>query len=170
MINKHHNIKQKVMGSGCLSILNPDKLYVDFREGITSTEPIIHRRYTLTHSDITADLFLTIGLKFARDKINPMRDELLGEWTNIGGCYVYNVYLDVDGQFNQTVAAKRNDIFRRELPLALKAIRYGDSRFFISHPELNNSPIIVHFISIYPQFNKIEIWGTFAKYNKLRFH
>ncbi|MEH7239488.1 staygreen family protein [Bacillus sp. JJ1562] len=153
-----------------MSILNPDKLYVEFRDGITSTEPIIHRRYTLTHSDITADLFLTIGLRFARDKINPMRDQVLGEWTKIRGCYVYNVYLDVDGQFNQTVAAKRNDIFRRELPLALKAIRYGDSRFFISHPELNNSPIIVHFISIYPQFNKIENWGTFAKYTKLKFH
>lgn len=161
-------MKKKVLGVGCLSIFNPDKLYVEFREGITSTEPIIHRRYTLTHSDITADLFLTIGLRFAQDKINPMRDEVLGEWTNYRGCYVYNVYLDVDGQFNQTVAAKRNDIFRRELPLALKAIRYGDSRFFVSHPEMNNSPIIVHFISQYPQFHKIENWGAFAEYTKLR--
>lgn len=166
MINKHHNIRKKVLGSGCLSIFNPDKLYVEFREGITYTEPIIHRRYTLTHSDITAELFLTIGLRFASDKINPMRDDVLGEWTKTRGCYVYHVYVDVDvdGQFNQTVAAKRNDIFRRELPLALKAIRYGDRRLFISHPELNNSPIIVHFISIYPQFNKIENWVTFVKY------
>ncbi|MBP1949340.1 staygreen family protein [Virgibacillus litoralis] len=148
-----------------MSILNPDKLYVEFREGITATEPIIHRRYTLTHSDITADLFLTIGLRFAWDKINSMRDEVLGEWTKNRGCYVYNVYLDVDGQSNQTVAAKRNEIFRRELPLALKAIRYGDRRFFMSHPELNNSPIIVHFQSRYPQLNKIENWGTFTEYN-----
>ena len=60
---------------------------------------------------------------------------------NIGGYYVYNVYvyLDVDGQFTQTVAAKRNDIFRRELPLAIQAIRYGDSRLFHSYPALNNS-------------------------------
>ncbi|MGP4107965.1 staygreen family protein [Virgibacillus sp. L01] len=153
-----------MLGSVYFGMLNPDKLYVEFREGITATEPIIHRRYTLTHSDITAELFLTIGLRFARDKFGPMRDEVLGEWTKIRGCYVYNVYLDVNGQSNQTVAAKRNDIFRRELPLALRAIRYGDSRFFISHPELNNSPIIVHFKSLYPQLNKIENWGTFVKY------
>ncbi|WP_430789714.1 staygreen family protein [Virgibacillus flavescens] len=147
-----------------MSVFNPEKLYVEFREGITPTEPIIHRRYTLTHSDLTGDLFLTIGLRFAWDKINPMRDEVRGEWIMTRDCYVYHVYLDVDGQFNQDVAATRNDIFRRELPLALEAIRYGDSRFFMSHPELNNSPIIVHFISSYPQFNTIENWGTFAKY------
>lgn len=152
-----------------MSMLNPDKLNVEFREGITTTEPIIDRHYTLTHSDVTADLFLTIGLRFSRDKINIMRDEVLGRWTKVGGFYVCNVYvdLDVDGQFNQTVAAKRNDIFRRELPMALQAIKYGDKRLFIAHPELNISQVIVHFISIYPQFNKIENWGTFAKYSKL---
>ncbi|MFB4169061.1 staygreen family protein [Virgibacillus sp. JSM 102003] len=148
-------------------MFNPDKLYVEFREGVTATEPIIHRRYTLTHSDITAELFLTIGLSFAWDKIGPMRDEVLGEWTKIRGSYVYNVYLDVDGQSDQTVAAIRNDIFRRELPLALKAIRYGDRRFFISHPELNNSPIIVYFKSQYPELNKVENWVTFAEYTNL---
>lgn len=163
-MKKYHNIKKKVLGSGCLSIFNPDRLYVEFREGITSTEPINLRSYTLTHSDITADLFLTIGLKFARDKINFMRDEVLGKWTKLGGYYVCNVYvdLDVDGQFTQTVAAKRNDIFRRELPLAFQAIKYGDGRLFHSYPALNNSSIIVHFQSIYPPLNKVENWGTFA--------
>jgi len=75
---------------------------------VTSIEPIIHRRYTLTHFDITADLFLTIGLRFVRDKINIMRDEVLGKWTKVGGFYVCNVHvdLDIDGQFNQTVAVK----------------------------------------------------------------
>lgn len=163
-MKKYHNIKKKVLGSGCLSIFNPDKLYVEFRDGVTSTGPINLRRHTLTHSDITADLFLTIGLKFARDKITFMRDEVLGKWTKHGGSYVYNVYvdLDIDGQFTQTVAAKRNDIYRRELPLAIQAIRYGDRRLFDSYPTLNNSSIIVHFQSIYPPLNKVENWGTFA--------
>lgn len=147
-----------------MSIFNPDQLYVEFRDGVTPTDPINHRRYTLTHSDITADLFLTIGLKYARDKINFMRDEVLGKWAKLGGCYVYNVYmdLDVDGQFTQTVAEKRNDIFRRELPLAIQAIKYGDCRLFHSYPSLNNSSIIVHFQSVYPSLNKVENWGTFA--------
>ncbi len=40
-----------------MSKLNTDKLSVEFRNGVTSTEPILGRRYTLTHSDITAELF-----------------------------------------------------------------------------------------------------------------
>ncbi|WP_306973994.1 staygreen family protein [Alkalibacillus salilacus] len=52
-----------MLGSGYLSFFNPDKLHVEFREGITSTEPILHRRYTLTHSDLTADLFFDSGIK-----------------------------------------------------------------------------------------------------------
>ncbi len=63
-----------------MSKLNTDKLSVEFRNGVTSTEPILGRRYTLTHSDITAELFLTIGSAYAYDKINATRDEVLGEW------------------------------------------------------------------------------------------
>ena len=58
--------------------LNPDKLHVEYM-GVTPTEPIIPRRYTLTHSDMTADLYLTLGLDFAYHKLTPMRDEVMGE-------------------------------------------------------------------------------------------
>jgi hypothetical protein len=148
-----------------MSRLNPEKLSVEFREGVTTTEPIIPRRYTLTHSDITAELFLTIGLRYAYDKTNAMRDEVLGEWIKKGESYLYYVYLYVDGQFGPGIAAIRNYVFRRELPLALEAIRYGDREFFTAHPELDNFPIIVFFMSTNPQFNKIENWGTFSDYD-----
>ena len=52
--------------------LNPEKLYVEFRSGVTPTEPIIGRKYTLTHSDATAELFLTIGIEYAYDQITSM--------------------------------------------------------------------------------------------------
>jgi len=148
-----------------MSKLNPEKLSVDFREGVTTTEPIIPRRYTLTHSDITAELFLTIGLKYAYDKISAMRDEVLGEWIKTRNGYFFHVYLHVDGQLGPTVTAIRNAVFRRELPLALEAIRYGDKKFFSVHPNLNNSQIIVYFNSINPYFNSIENWGTFSDYD-----
>lgn len=147
-----------------MSKLNPEKLSVEFRQGVTSTKPIIPRRYTLTHSDITAELFLTIGLNYAIDKINSMRDEVLGEWVNMKTKYYYHVYLNVDGQFGLAAAAIRNKIFIRELPLALEAIRYGDSKFFSMYPELNHVPIMVYFISKIPKFNRIENWGTFSQY------
>lgn len=149
-----------------MSKLNPNKLSVEFRRGVNSTEPIIPRRYTLTHSDITAKLFLTIGLEYAFDKIDSnMRDEVLGEWVKNGVRYFYYVYLHVDGKLGAKQTAIRDRIFRRELPLALEAIRYGDRNFFIAHPELNEVPIIVHFMSTNPQYNKVENWGNFSKYN-----
>lgn len=143
--------------------LNPEKLNVEFI-GVTSTEPIIPRRYTLTHSDITADLYLTIGSDFAYYKLNPMRDEVMGEWMEKANNFVYYVYLYVDSQFVPGIKAMREAIFRRELPLALEAIRYGDNSFFNAHPELDYVPIIVYFLSTDPMFNKVENWGTFSDY------
>lgn len=140
--------------------LNPEKLYVEYRRGATPTEPVIGRKYTLTHSDITADLFLTIGPEYAYDKINEMRDEVLAEWRMHNGCLFLYVYVYVDGQFGPVVSAIRNAIFRRELPLALEAIIYGDRKFFAAHPDLSNAPICIHFDSTNPEYNRFEYWGT----------
>ncbi len=140
--------------------LNPEKLYVEFRPGVAITEPVVGRKYTLTHSDMTADLFLTIGIQFAYDKINAMRDEVLAEWrTNNGFPFLFG-YVYVDGKFGPAVSVVRNTIFRRELPLALEALRYGDRGLYDSHPALDNAPIWIHFDSTNPEFNRFENWGT----------
>lgn len=148
-----------------MSKLDPKKLYVTYQEGVTRTDPIIPRRYTLTHSDITGELFLDIGPDYANDKITEMRDEVRGEWVeNVGG-YLYYVYLDVDGGSGRGITGVRNFIFRRELPLALEAIRFGDRDFFENHPELNFVPIIVFFRSNNPRYNSMENWGMFTDYD-----
>lgn len=140
--------------------LNPDKLCVEFRRGVTPTEPIIERHYTLTHSDITADLFLTIAPEYALDKVTPMRDEVLAKWcAGETGNYLYG-YVYVDGPSNPAMTAIRDRIFRQELPLALEVIYYGDREFFRAHPELNQTPIGIYFDSADPQYNKYEYWGT----------
>ena len=95
-------------------------------------------------------------MQFAYDKVNAIRDEVLSEWrTNNGFPFLY-VYIYVDGQFDPAVSAVRNAIFRRELPLALEAIRYGDGMFFTVHPELGNAPIWIHFDSTTPEYNRFE--------------
>lgn len=145
----------------------PSRLTVEYRDGVTATEPIMPRRYTLTHSDSSGELYLTIGTEFAWDKVNPvMRDEVLGEWLTYGEFLYFNIYLfvsleehDLDGTL------RRNEVFRRELPLALTAIRYGDRFIFDRYPSLNHAFIIVNFISTYPQLARRENWGTFSNYN-----
>lgn len=148
-----------------MSKFNPESLTVEFMDNVSETEPIIPRKYTLTHSDITAELFLTIGADYAYDKLNKMRDEVLGEWVNVEDNMQYNVYLHVDGEDGRRMEKIRDSIFRRELPLALQAIRYGDREFFKVHPQMDYLPIIVHFISVDPEYNKTENWGTFADYH-----
>ncbi len=147
-----------------MSRLNPEKLFVEFRGGVTTTEPIVPRRYTLTHSDLSAELFLTIGSSYAYDKITSMRDEVFGEWVEKGKGYNYYVYVYLDNELVQGSVQTRNYVFRRELPLALEAIRYGDRQFFEAHSILDISPIIVFFLSCDPMFNKIEYWGTFKEF------
>jgi hypothetical protein len=150
------------MGVDYLSTFYPEKLSVKYMGGAASTEPVIPRRYTLTHSDLTGELFLNIGINYAWEKINPLRDEVLGEWKKYGSSLYFCVYLYVDqGQYNPSVSAKRNEIFRRELPVALTAIRYGDRFFFNAYSHLNQAPIIINFMSAYPHFARQENWGTF---------
>lgn len=146
---------------------NPEKLSVEYRDGVTATEPVISRHHTLTHSDDTGELFLTIGTQFAWDKVNnDMRDEVIGEWKTNGHCIYYNAYVMVnkEGQDFNT-AMRRYEVFRRELPLALTAIRYGDRFLFDVYPALDNGLIIVNFISTYPQLYKQEIFGTFSSFS-----
>jgi hypothetical protein len=148
-----------------MSRLDPDKLSVEYRDEVDVKEDIIPRRYTLTHSDKTEELFLTVGTRYAKDKITKVRDEILGEWIKKGDDYLFNIYLYIDGRAKAANAARRNEIFRNELPLALEAIRYGDSRFFKEYPELENDSVIVYFMSTYCQYHRVENWGSFSDYN-----
>ena len=140
--------------------LNPEKLHVEFTTGVTSTDPIIGRKYTLTHSDLTAELFLTIGLEYDYDKITKMRDEVLAEWIMLEDEIALYVYVYVDGRFGPMTSAIRDAVFRDQLPLALEAIRYGDNEFFLAHPKLDKAPIWIQFESSYEYYNKVESWGT----------
>jgi len=150
-----------------LSEFRPEKLFIEYRDGVTATGPIIPRKYTLTHTDGTGELFLTMGTEIAWDKVNlKMRDEVIGEWIAEGSPSHYNIFLYIDrGEYDIQTATRRNEVFRRELPLALTAIRYGDRALFDTYPELNHAPIVVNFLSAYPELAKQENWGTFGLYS-----
>lgn len=145
----------------------PERLSVQFKNGVQKREFTLPRKYTLTHSDLTGELFLTIGTEFALDNINvELRDEVLGEWIPYGNYLFFNVYLYIDSlDHNLNTAIKREQIFRRELPLALTAIRYGDRFLFHQYPALDSSHIVVNFISSYPELAKQENWGTFRNFH-----
>ncbi|MDF2929621.1 MAG: hypothetical protein K0Q75_1859 [Anaerospora sp.] len=142
-----------------------NNLSVNLRPGITPCQPIIPRRYTLTHSDQTGQLFLSIGLDYATDEINASRDEVLAEWHCLGTrSYQFHAYVYIGSHCSKTEAASRNRHFIRRLPLALSAIYGGDRSFFYNRTELLTAPIWLHFQSAYCKFHRTEYWGMFTEY------
>jgi hypothetical protein len=149
--------------------LNPDKLQVRFSAVASPVEPLASRCYTLTHSDATGDLFLTVGLEFDRAQISGlytrfMRDEVLAQWRDEAGNPALHVYCHVSGGLVFGTAGFRYAIFRRELPLVLEAFRFGDRRFLEARPELDQAPILVHFQSKRRRYRRTEQWGTLSRY------
>lgn len=154
-----------------MSRLKPEKLFVKYLFGANSKGPVTPRRYTLTHSDVTGDLFLSVGGDYDRKSTSGfytrfMRDEVLAEWCEDGNVFSFHVYCHVSGGIILGRAGWRLSIFRREMPLVLEAIRYGDREFITEHPDLDNSPVIVHFKSSKDKYNRIEEWGALRDYRQ----
>ncbi len=49
-------------------------------------------------------------------------------------------------------------------PLVQEAFRFGDRAFFEAHPELDHSPILVHFHATESRYDRVEQWGVPADY------
>lgn len=143
--------------------INPKKVFTEFRDGVNKIEPIEGRKYTVTHSDKTGDLFVTIGLKYAEDKIDKLRDELLLTWTYSDERLklIGQVLIDNEVIKNSRI---RNIIFKKEMPLALQAIRYADRELFQLNKSLDDIPIEIQFISQSEKYNKIIEFGTMKEY------
>ena len=149
--------------------LNPKKLHVAYLTGTAPENLNLPRRYTLTHSDITGELFLSIGNQYATKQISKlytrlMRDEVLAEFASEEDSLVFRAYCHVSGGFVFGTAKWRYNIFHSELPLVLEAIRYGDRVLFEGNPKLDNAPVLIHFQSTNSRFDKVENWGTMADY------
>jgi hypothetical protein len=149
--------------------LNPDKLHVENTTGDTTVNFDLPRRYTLTHSDRSGDLFLVIAREYDRKAIvrlytRLMRDEVLAEIISSGGSLELRVYCHVSGGLVIGTAKWRNSIFQAELPLVLEAIRYGDRSFFENDPDSDGVPVRVYFQSTSRKYDRVESWGVLAEY------
>ena len=149
--------------------LNPEKLHVTYLTGTTPENLVLPRLYTLTHSDRTGEIFLTIGDQYDKQQISKlytrlMRDEVLAELADDGDRLVFKVYCHVSGGFIIGTAKWRYNIFHSELPLVLEAIRYSDRTLFEKNPQLDNTPVLICFQSTDSRFNRVENWGVMADY------
>ncbi|MFC1946888.1 staygreen family protein [Chloroflexota bacterium] len=149
--------------------LNPAKLLTTFTPGTLPDRLMTPRRYTLTHSDFTGDLHLTIGSDYDMKQCSGlytrlMRDEVFAEMLETEESYALHVYCHISGGLVFGTAKYRYDIFQRELRLVLESFRYGDKVLFENVSELDDMPVIVHFKSNKNPYNQSENWGIISDY------
>jgi magnesium dechelatase len=148
--------------------LNPEKLHVSYIDGTNADGPITPRAYTLTHSDATGDLFLSIGQQYNLPQISGlytrlMRDEVLAEWET-NERIALHVHCHVSGGLVIGLSKWRDSIFRHHLPMVLEAFWYGDKKLIDIHPQIAKAMIIVHFHAREKKLNRTEAWGVFGDY------
>ncbi|MBA2175989.1 staygreen family protein [Halobacillus locisalis] len=146
---------------------HPEKLSVTLIPPATKIEPIENRKYTLTHSDTTGELFLSTGTEYDIAAINPvMRDEVIAEWMKDDqNRYYLAGKAHVDGtNMDKSSSMIRFNVFKKEMETALKGITYGDRAFFAEYPTLQDAPIYIQYESIYPKYNQTFYYGTPRQY------
>ena len=149
--------------------LNPEKLHVKNLTGSSINTRNLLRRYTITHSDATGNLFLTISDNYDKKQVSGlytrlMRDEVRAELFKIDNHQELKIFCHVSGGLVFGTAKWRSNIFHTELPLVLEAIRYGDRSLFETNPDLDQIPVTVYFQSHNSQYNQVETRGVIADY------
>ena len=148
--------------------LDARKLHVRFLAGLSET-PGAERRYTLTHSDTTGELFLSIGPQYDRKQVSGlytrlMRDEVLAEWRRTDGVPALHVHCHVSGGLVFGSAGWRAAIFRQHMPQVLQAFCHGDRAYLDAHPERKIARIYVHFHARQKRHNRVIEWGQIADF------
>ena len=151
-----------------MSRFNPSKLTVIFIDKGCTHSLVMPRCYTLTHSDRTGDLFLSIGTSYDQRKLSNwytklMRDEVLGEW-EFTEKHSLHIHCHVSGGFVIGPAKWRMSIFLQHLPMVLQAICYGDKTFLLENQHIQEAPIYIHFHAKQKRLNKVEQWGNVKAY------
>lgn len=144
--------------------LNPQKVFVQYRDEMKPYEPIMDRKYTITHSDMTAVLFVFVANNYAEEQITSMQDEVRVAWELYDNKLILFGTLMVDDKYSEGNTYIRNNIFYREMPTALQALRQADRFLFANIPNLDNTPVMIHFISSNPVYNRIYDYGAIGTY------
>jgi hypothetical protein len=133
-------------------MFDASSLQVTFAEGTHPDHPLVPRRYTLTHSDRTGKLFLSIGPDYDHHALGALqvrlqRDEVLGEWVLAAGGPRLELHMAAQGGLPVFgTAAMRRRIFRHYRSVVLAALRYGDRALAEAHPGLEDAAVVARFL------------------------
>ncbi|CAI5976691.1 unnamed protein product [Closterium sp. NIES-64] len=140
-----------VSGLGEPAKFCPSRLHISDMTGstpalaVSGAAGILPRVYTVTHDDMTADLFLTISSAVDVKQLDGwssklFRDEVVGEWKVRQKAedevhYSLHLHCHVSGSHSFLAPPViRSWIFEREMPLVLESIMYAEKALLASHP------------------------------------
>ncbi len=120
-LDKDRGIQQLRKTAEKFTITIKDGCCTNFLPPTTECMPVKGRKYTMTHSDATRELFLSIGNQYNFNAaINfKIRDEVLAEWIQQNEQFNFWGKVHVNrGEFDENSSKKRFLIFEREAKLA----------------------------------------------------
>jgi hypothetical protein len=153
-----------------MAALTPEKLHTRFIDPTLPAEPLQPRCYTLTHSDSTGDLFLTIAEDFDRQQISGwytrlMRDEVLASWQLDEGEMSLHVHCHVSGGLVFGKASWRARILQHHMPQVIEAFHHGERALIQAHPWLDQARVVVHFHARQDTLDQTIDYGSFGDYS-----
>lgn len=144
--------------------LNPYLLPIFYESSDIITNLNLPRKYTSTHNDTTAEIYISIGHDYNKYLLSS--EEVINNQTQVTGKWIYNqdkhrheIHLQVDvSTIKNPNAELRNTIFCAELGPVLEGIAFAETALLEKHPKLGNTRILVHFKSIDEKYDRIEKW------------
>lgn len=140
------------------------KINIELRNKVDIAAPVLGRSYTVTHSDDTGDIFVTIGTDFAVDRFGPLNDQVLLRMECFNGQFQLNGLVCLDLPGSKFSIKQRSDIFSEKMYLALMSIRYADSYFYEKCCSRDTIPVYMHFYSKDPRYDRVHYFGEIGDY------
>ncbi|MBY6086778.1 MULTISPECIES: staygreen family protein [Priestia] len=125
-------------------IASPRQVDVTYGLGITSTEPMIPRKYTIFPSHQSSIPSIYVGLEFAYDHISKSRNECLASFLFNKGFYSLSLYFYIDHTISEDAALERYIHLLEILPVYLNTLYHSEKLFFQKHPLLEHCPIFLY--------------------------
>lgn len=142
--------------------LNPNKVIVNFGDGISMNSSIIPRFYIVTYSEKDDNININIIHDIKKHKINKQQSMAVGQWFKKNDEYLLYIYVRVYG--NKCNIKEMNRLVRESIPTVITAIRLSEINLIKTYPNLDDSNIFIKFESNYDEYYKVENWGNLKNY------
>jgi len=150
--------------------LNPLLLPITYESANIIKKLKLPRKYTSTHNDETAEVFLSIGheyntLLLSSEEVKNVESQVVGKWIKKHNKYQIHLEVLVSTLKNPSPFF-RNKVFCEEMAPVLEGIALAETCILTLNPHLLKTKIYIKFKSIDKSYDRIEYWGKLSRWVK----